>query len=84
MDKTMYRLDGHMSYESSLSAVYFEYRPKKITFPLIHYLRTDGRTDGQTDRRRGIRKYRVSSLLTRMTTFIKAKLKNSERQTNEQ
>ena len=49
MDKTMYRLDEHMSYKFSLkiSAVYLEYELRKSRFP--HNI-TGGRTDGQTKR----------------------------------
>ena len=45
MDKTKYRLDGHMSKESSLKIldVYLEKEPRKSCFPqCVSYGQTDG------------------------------------------
>ncbi len=51
MDRTIYRLDGHISQESSLkiSDVYLEQDPRKSRFPhSIYYRQTDGHLELQS------------------------------------
>ena len=62
MDKTMYRLDAHLSWESSLkiSAVFNRSRENHVS-PILSQIdgQTDKQTDGRTDRRTDGRTFRM-------------------------